>query len=153
MNHYAGGNLAEALARTIPHSTKHLILTRLASEGKHTDEVVKEEYPLDHYLSMELEDIIAELAEQTHIHLVKGSESLFDIIENLAAMTRLAAGLMVIEFSYKKRAYLALADSIVIGAKMVDGYRILYGKKVLNELEKARGPTTIILYLTSTLQV
>jgi len=153
MNYYAGGSLAEALTRTIPHSTKHLILSRPVSGKKPAKGAVEKEYPLDYYLSMELEDIIAELAEQTHIHLVKDDESLFDAIEDLAAMTRLAVGLMVIEFSYKKRAYLALADSTIIGAKIIDGRRILYGEKALDELEKAQGPATIILYLTSTLQV
>ena len=153
MNYYVGGSLAEALTRTIPHSTKHLILSRPASGEKPAKGAVEKEYPLDRYLSMELEDIIAELAEQTHIHLAKDGESLFNIIEDLAAMTRLAAGLIVVEFSYKKRAYLALADSTIIGAKIVDGHKILYGEKALNELENAQGPATIILYLTSTLQV
>jgi len=113
------------------------------------EEIVEKEYPLDHYLSMELEDVVAELAEKTRIYLVEEGENLFNVIEELATMTRLAAGLMVIEFSYKKRAYLALADSVVIGAKIVDGRRILYGEDALNELENTQEPATIILYLTS----
>jgi len=141
--------LAEALTHIVPHLTEHLILSRTVPKEESTRETIEREYPLDHYLSMELEDVIAELVEQTHIHLVEDVENLFDVIKDLAAMTRLAAGLMVIEFSYKKRAYLALADSVVIGAKMVDGHRILYGEDVLNELEDAQEPATIILYLTS----
>ena len=113
------------------------------------EEIIEKEYPLDHYLSMELEDVVAELAEKTRIYLVEEGENLFNVIEELATMTRLAAGLMVIEFSYKKRAYLALADSVVIGAKIVDGRRILYGEDALKELENTQEPATIILYLTS----
>ena len=130
--------MSEALTHAVPHPVRHLLLPRFG-----------EKYPLDRYLSMELEDIIAELAEQTYIHLVEDGESLFNAIEDLAAMTRLAAGLMVIEFSYKKRAYLALADSTIVGAKMINGCEVLHGEKAVNELESSRGPATIILYLTS----
>ena len=140
--------MAETLTHTMPHTTEHLILPQTTLE-KSTEEVVEKGYPLDHYLSMELEDVIAELAEQTHIHIVEDGENLFNTIESLAAATRLSAGLMVIEFSYKKRAYLALADSVVIGAKLVDGHKILYGEDALNELENTQEPATIILYLTS----
>lgn len=129
------------------------MLPRITLEKTSMEETIEREYPLDYYLSMELEDVVAELAEKTRIHLVEDGENLFNIIEGLATMTRLAAGLMVVEFSYKKRVYLALADSVVIGAKIVDGRRILYGEDVLNELENAQEPATIILYLTSLSQL
>ncbi|HIQ11202.1 MAG TPA: hypothetical protein EYH26_04440 [Pyrodictium sp.] len=141
--------MAETLTHSVSHPTEHLILPRIALERMSVEEIVEKEYPLDHYLSMELEDVVAELAEKTRIYLVEEGENLFNVIEELATMTRLAAGLMVIEFSYKKRAYLALADSVVIGAKIVDGRRILYGEDALNELENTQEPATIILYLTS----
>jgi len=141
--------LAETLTHAIPHTTEHLMLPKIALEKASAREAIEEKYPLDHYLSMELEDIVAEIAEQTHIHIVEEGENLFNAIEDLATMTRFAAGLMVIEFSYRKRAYLALADSVVIGAKLVDGHKILYGEDVLNELEGTQEPATIILYITS----